>query len=322
MLIQICQAQSGITITEKIERLLAFCDSTGADEVLISKKGKPVVHWVRTDFSRLEIDSTMAEHCGSPYMYTASMVKSWTGLMIGILIDKGILDHADVPVCNYIPEWQAGCDNQITIRHLLTMTSGINKRPAANSVLSASNMNEYVVKIQPDNLPDTRFDYSNESVQLLGIIVERATGKPADEAFQEYLFEPLGIDSTSFSKDSFGNVVVYGGCTTTVNNAHTIGLLMLNKGIHKDRRIISEQWINESTSPGPMAGYYGFLWWLDNVSKYKNFAATGDLGQMTIVFPELELVFVRKQSCDLSLASRRMSWMGPQFLELISQVGE
>jgi hypothetical protein len=64
--------------------------------------------------------------------------------------------------------------------------------------------------------------------------------------------------------------------------------------------------------------YYGYLWWLDNQSANINYAATGDLGQMTIVFPDLGLVFVRRQNCDLSSESVAMRWMGPDFLKLVA----
>ncbi len=314
------QQSSAQTINaDNLNRLITFCDSTKADEVLLSHKGKTVARWKRTDFSALQRDTAIWE-CGTAYMYTASMVKSWTGLVIGILIDKGLINQVDDPVCKYIPEWKAGCENKITIRHLLTMTAGINKRPGAESILAHEDMNRYVLNLQPDTLPGIRFRYSNESVQLLGIIMERVTGKKADAVFDEYLFRPMKMDSSSLAKDAVGNVVVYGGCTTTVDNACKIGMLMRNQGLFEDQRIVSEQWVNESITPSPLAPYYGYLWWIDKSSKYWNYAATGDLGQMTIIFPDLDLIFIRRQSCDLSAASSRMSWMGPKFLELISGV--
>ncbi|MFM9948916.1 MAG: serine hydrolase domain-containing protein [Saprospiraceae bacterium] len=304
--------------TDNLNKLLEFCDATKADEILISHKGSILTHWKRTDFSQIQGGTSLAE-CNTPFMGTASMVKSWTGLVIGILVDKGLIKNIDELVCNYIPEWEAGCSNKITIRHLLTMTAGMN-RLGASGVLSKADMNHYVRNMQPDTLPGIRFSYSNESVQLLGILIEKVTEKKADDAFEKYLFQPMRIDSTTLSKDSVGNVILYGGCTTTVHNAHKMGMLMLKKGVFDGQRIVSEQWINESTTPGSLVPYYGYLWWIDKNSKYWNYAATGDLGQMTIVFPELDLVFVRKQSCDLSPASRNMSWMGPKFLELITRV--
>lgn len=303
---------------DNLNKLLAFCDSTKADEILIAHKEEIIKHWHRTDFRNLQTDTTLAR-CNNPYMPTASMVKSWTGLLIGILIDKGFIDNVDDYVCKYLPEWQIGCQNNITIKHLLTMTGGF-KRLGGGGILSQSDMNKFAWTLKPDTLPGIRFSYSNESVQLLGILAERVTKLKGDEIFNKYIIEPLEMDSTSFSKDSLGNIAFFGGCTTTVRNAYKVGQLMLNKGKWKDKQIVSEHWVIASTTPSQLAPYYGYLWWIDRNSKYWNYAATGDLGRMTIVFPELDLVFVRNQSCDLSPSSINMSWMGPQFLELIYKI--
>ncbi len=305
---------------DNLNSLVQYCDSTKADEIVISHHGKIITHWKRSDFNSIQGRDNIIE-CQTPYMGTASMVKSWTGLLIGVLVDKGLIHHVDDVVCKYIPDWEIACKNKITIKHLLTMTAGY-KRLGGAGVLSQSNMNQFVLALKPDTLPGIRFAYSNESVQALGILIEKVSGLKADEAFARYLFKPMGIDSTSFAKDASGNILVYGGCTTTASNAMKIGALMLNKGKVGDKQIVPEKWITESTTPGPLAPYYGYLWWIDKNAKYWNYAATGDLGQMTIVFPELNLVFVRRQSCDLSPASRNMSWMGGDFLNTIINLVE
>lgn len=306
--------------TENLSRLVEYCNTSKADEILIRHQDKILVHWKRTDMTGLQIDSH-ATPCLTPYMGTASMVKSWTGLLIGILVDKGYIQDINDAVCTYMPEWKIGCQQNITIRHLLTMTGGYN-RLGPRGVLSQKDMNQFVLNLEPDTLPGIRFSYSNESVQLLGIIAERVTGLRGDELFTTYLLQPLGMDSTSFSKDESGNIIFYGGCTTTVEDASRIGQLMLNQGQWKGNQMISSDWVTASTTPGPLAPYYGYLWWLDKNAPHWNFAATGDLGQMTIVFPDLHLVFIRKQACDLSPSSLSMSWMGPTFLEHICSIIE
>lgn len=202
------------------------------------------------------------------------------------------------------------------------MTAGFNRRTGARGILSQEDGNTYVLNLKPDTVRQVRFDYSNESVQLLGLLIERVTDKTADKVFEELLFEPLGMDSTFLGKDNTGNVVVYGGAITTVQDAHQVGLLMLQCGKFDGKQILSSNWVNMSVTPGKLAPYYGQLWWIDKNSRYWNYAATGDLGQMTIVFPDLDLVIIRRQSCDSSRASRAMSWMGPRFLNLIMSLVE
>lgn len=273
---------------EKLNVLIEFIDSSKADEIIISHQGEIITNWKRTDYSKLQIDHNLSK-CQSPYMGTASMVKSWTGLLIGILIDKKYIKNVNDLVCKYLPEWQQGCHNNITIKHLLTMTGGFN-RLGARGILSHSDMNKFALTLKPDTLPDIKFSYSNESVQLLGILAERVTKLKGHEIFDKFLIGPLEMDS------------------------------LLTKGVWKGKQIVSEQWVKESTTPSRLAPYYGYLWWIDKNSKHWNFAATGDLGQMTIVFPDLQIVFIRKQSCDLSQSSLNMSWMGPKFLELIQGI--
>lgn len=290
--------------TVKIQQLIAFCQTSKADEILLLHNNQPIAHWKNPD-------------CDSIYMGTASMVKSWTGLVLGCMLERGLIGSTDDPVCKYLPEWKPGCEKDIRIRHLLTMSGGLNRR-GGRGVLSKADMNAYLLQLSPDTLPDIRFSYSNESVQLLGMLMEKVSGKTADQLFREYLFEPLGMDSTSLGKDSSGSFIVYGGCRTTVEDAAQVGKLMLNKGQCQGKQIIPAQWIERSVSPSKLAPYYGFLWWLDYQSAHKNYAATGDLGQMTIVFPDLGLVFVRRQQCDLSPESVAMRWMGPNFLQLLA----
>ena len=289
-----------------LTKLIEFSESTFTDEIMVVHKNKVVCHWKNMN-------------CDSLYLNTASMVKSWTGLVIGIMIDKKLISSEDDLVCQYIPEWKDGCSHKITIRHLLTMSSGLNTRRGAQGILAVDDMNDYALNIELDTLPDIRFNYSNESVQLLGVIIEKLTGKSANQYFHEILFDPLGMDSTSLAKDPIGNDMVYGGALTTLDDAANVGMLLINRGKYGNKQIVSESWIEKTITPSEKASFYGYLWWLDYNSEYKSFAAMGDGGQLTIVFPELDLVFLRQQSCNLEI-SGNMKWMGPDFLKLITSV--
>ena len=300
-------AQTNLQInSENLQELIEFSKATYTDEIMLVHGNEVICNWRNSD-------------CDSIYYNTASMVKSWTGLVIGILIDKGLIDSEDDLVCSYIPEWKDGCKNQVTIKNLLTMSSGLNRRRGAEGILAVDSINQYVINLELDTLPNIRFGYSNESTQLLGIIIEKVSGKSANEVFQEVLFEPIGMDSTRLYRLSSGQDAVFGGAITTVNDAVNIGLIMLNGGKHNNQQIVSEGWVDKSITPSRMASFYGYLWWLDNNSEDKNYAATGDGGKLTIVFPELNLVFIRRQSCNLDI-SGNMPWMGPDYIKMIADV--
>jgi CubicO group peptidase (beta-lactamase class C family) len=289
-----------------LAKLIEFSEATFTDEIMVVHKNKVVCHWKNMN-------------CDSLYLNTSSMVKSWTGLVIGILIDSELISSEDDLVCQYIPEWKDGCTHKITIKNLLTMSAGLSTRRGAQGILAVEDMNDYALNVKLDTLPDMEFNYSNESVQLLGVIIEKLTGKSANEYFHEILFEPLGMDSTRLAMDPIGHDMVYGGASTTLDDAANIGMLMINGGKYDNKQIVSDSWIKKSITPSEKASFYGYLWWLDYNSEYKSFAATGDGGQLTIVFPELDLVFLRQQSCNLEI-SGNMTWMGPHFLKLIASV--
>jgi len=151
------------------------------------------------------------------------------------------------------------------------------------------------------------------------MVIENASGMKADDVFQKYLFDPLGMDSTHLVSDEAGNDIVFGGTKTTIRDAAQVGKLMMQDGKFNGKQLVSEEWIKASLTPGKHASYYGYLWWLDNVSPHHNYAATGDGGQLTIVYPELDLLFLRNQTC-FPEGGHSMPWMGPYFLNLISDI--
>lgn len=303
--------QSSKIDQQQLQKLLHFSDSTGANRAMVIYNSKT-------------IGSFSSASCDSVYMNTASMVKSWTGLAVGILIDKGLVKSENDAYCKYVPEWKSGCQNNVTIKQLLTMSSGLQKiRPASESILAQSDMNKFALNQEVTTKPGTKFSYSNEGVQLLGILIEKVSHESAGAFFKHNLFVPLDMDSTSLWKDESGNDIVYGGARTTIEDASKIGLLMLNKGVYKGERIISEKWIQKSTAPSESAAFYGYLWWLSPAQRntpMENYAATGDFGQLTIVFPNKNLIYLRQQSCNNNDPSKNMRWMGPDFLKLIGSV--
>ena len=304
-------AQSGAVDHQQVDRVLQFSDSTGATKAMLMHSGEV-------------IGSFSSEECDSTYMNTASMVKSWTGLAVGVLADQGKIS-VDDEVCEYLPDWEAGCKNDVTIKQLLTMSSGLLKiRPASKSILAQDDMNAFALKQDLPAEPGSRFSYSNEGVQLLGIMIEQITGQTANDFFTEHLFEPLGMDSTRLYVDKSGNDMVYGGAKTTVQDAAKIGQLVLNDGRYQGNQVISEDWISRMLTSSKTANYYGYLWWISpsHIGKpLENYAAMGDRGQLTVVYPNKNLVYVRQQSCKKE-GIPNMSWSGLEFYEMVGRVIE
>jgi CubicO group peptidase (beta-lactamase class C family) len=274
----------GLDVTA-IEDHRALCECSGADACLVAYKGKIVSEWYGPQYK-------------TP-IYTMSSIKSWTSVLSGMLIADGKIKNVDEPVSKFVPKWSEGPKAKVTIRHLLTMTSGLKQRlgrePGPDqSVGSVSDKNEFVIGLPLNYEPGERWSYSNEGAQLLSPVLEAAAGVPLADYAKTRLFEPLGMTHTRLSVDPKGHAWTYADAETTLRDFAKIGQLMLQRGKWGDRQIVPESWVRESTQACPQNGGYAYLWWLHGDPK--GFAAHGYRDTNCYVFPELELVVVRMQN--------------------------
>jgi hypothetical protein len=261
-----------------------LCTRTGADACLVVYKGKIVQERYYRSYK-------------APAMAMSS-TKSITGILLGMLIDDGKIKSVDEPVCTYIKEWCAGQKSKVTLKHLLTMTSGL-PRMFSEGVGSVGDKNPFVINLSLATEPGTVWAYSNEGVQLLSPILDKAAGEPLQEYARKRLFEPLGMRGTRLHLDERGHAWTYADMETTPRDFARIGLLMLNKGVWQGKRIVSESWVKQLTTPSQTLNpRYGLLWWLfDNP---KGYAALGYLDTNLYIFPEKDLIVVRMQSKPLA----------------------
>jgi CubicO group peptidase (beta-lactamase class C family) len=257
----------------------ALCQRTGADACLVIHHDRIVREWYSTRYT-------------TP-MYAMSSTKSVAGLLTGMLIDDGRLQSADASVCSLIATWCSGRRAKVTVRHLLSMTSGL-PMMQDSSVGFVNDKNAYVMHLVPTSEPGTTWAYSNEGAQLLSPIFERAAGEPIQDYAQRRLFAPLGMDSTRLHvyRD---HAWTYADMETTARDFARLGVLMLRQGRWKGRQIVSSEWITRSTQPSQSLNLrYGLLWWID--PEIRGYAAHGHLDTDLHVIPDLDLVIVRMQS--------------------------
>lgn len=192
-----------------------------------------------------------------------SASKSIVSIAIGLLMDKGYLENIDVPVAKFYPEWRQGNKKNITVRHLLDHTSGIQNVPNAGIEIEvAPDVIQLALCAELDDMPGKRFSYNNKASNLLSGIVEKASGLPLDKFLQQHLFTHLAIKDFSWMKDKAGNPLGMSGFQVLPEDLAKIGLLMLNKGKWNDKQVLSEQWIDQMFSPSEGDINYGFEWWL------------------------------------------------------------
>jgi CubicO group peptidase (beta-lactamase class C family) len=263
-----------------VQEHLALAKASGADGVLVAYRGKVDSEWYSSRYR------TPAS--------TMSSVKSITSLLTGLLVADGKL-AVDDPVSRFVPGWAEGRRARVSVRHLLTMSSGLGRTlEPSQSVGFAADKNGFVIGLEPTSEPGSRWDYSNEVVQLLSPILEKAAGVPLQDYARDRLFRPIGKDETRLQADAKGHAWTYANAETTLRDFARLGELMRNKGRWRGRQVVPEAWVDASTRPCPRKADYGYLWWL--IDDPKGFAARGYLDTHCCVFPGLELVVARIQA--------------------------
>ena len=235
-----------------------------------------------------------------------SMAKSVNSILIGCAIDDGLILSVDEPVTKYIPEMAKNGFEKVTIKHLLQMTSGIkfnesyyNPFGDAASFYYGFNLPKQISKMTLKNEPGTKFEYSSGDSQVLGLVLERALkGKKISVYLQEKIWQPLGMEfDATWSLDQEQNGLEKTFCclNARARDFAKIGRLYKNKGNWNGKQIVSEKWVETSTTPDATAGgvnYYKYQWWLPT-SSTTDFMAVGILGQYVYVSPEKNLIIVR-----------------------------
>jgi CubicO group peptidase (beta-lactamase class C family) len=245
-----------------------------------------------------------------------SASKSAISLLVGIAIDRKLIASTDEPVVKFFPEYQsvkkAGWD-AVTLRHLLTMSSGIKWDETLN--WTDPKNDEPHLGFEPDPIryvlekpiaapPDTLWVYNGGGTDLLGNILERVSGKPLEAFAREALFQPL--DGRDFEWKSYpknGKIAAAPGLRLRPRDAAKLGQLVLNRGTWNGRQIVSADWIAQSTTPrfqatGYFGGtlFYGYHWWmgrsLSEGKEVKWVAAFGWGGQRIFIVPDLDLVMM------------------------------
>src|SRR5882757_2061030 len=243
-----------------------------------------------------------------------SASKSVISLLVGIAIDRKLIATADEPVVRFYPEYaavkSAGWD-QITLRHLLTMSSGMqwdenrgwtdpkNDEPHLGSETDPI---RYVLSKPVAKPPDALWTYNGGGTDLLGNILERVSGKPLEVFAREVLFQPLGISDVEWKNyPQNKKVAAATGLRIRPRDAAKIGQLLLNRGAWDGKPIVSADWIEQSIKPrfqavGYFSGlfFYGQQWWLGRSisegTEVKWISAMGSGGQRIFIVPDRDLV--------------------------------
>lgn len=262
-----------------------------------------------------------------------SATKSITSALLGIAIDRGYIQSVEQKVFDFFPEYasllvQEPAKSNITIQHLLTMTSGLTYDDESLPYTHPNNdMNRFYTSSDPIKFllakplfaaPGTIFDYDNCNTNILGQIISKATEMRVDYFAKEFLFDKLDITSLQWQIVRNNIVLCSGDLHLKPRDMAKFGLLFLNRGQWQGESLISSAWCKLSTTaylnPNDynreftIADGYGYQWWQKSYTyhskSYRSYFAWGWGGQTIIIIPELNLVVVTTAG----------NWYDPEFI--------
>lgn len=260
--------------------------------------------------------------------FLASVSKTITSVLFGVAIKEGFIDNVDGKVIDIFPEYKdilTGAKSEVTIKQLLTMSSGLAWDESSSSYGNPTN--DVTAMFDSDDplafvlshpllySPGTQFLYNSGGTNVLGAVIQKYSGKSLLDFGNEYLFNPLNIQGGGWQRLSPDYYFASGGIFLRPRELAKIGYLFLNNGYWGDKQIITPDWISESVQKHigtqgrtlPLAHGYGYQWWLEdfqaNGHTYNSFLAAGWGDQYMFIFPVEELMIVFNGGNYLSAGS-------------------
>ena len=243
-----------------------------------------------------------------------SVTKGIMALLTGIAIDKGFIENTKQKVMDFFPNYTVKRGEKtiydVTIEHLLTMTAPYKYRSEPwTKVCTSQDWTKAALDLLGGKSGITgEFKYATLGIQILVGIIENASGMKCIDLANEYLFSPLDIPEhrihgDSSKEDQFDflmnknprenewysdpqdTVTAGWGLTLSALDMAKIGYMLINGGVYNDKRVVSNEWIVQMTSPKLQLGerfgnmQYGYLWYRPHKDK-PVFAAIGDCGNV------------------------------------------
>ncbi len=268
-----------------------------------------------------------------------SIAKSFLSSLFGIAINQNLVESVDEKVSKYLVEWTNPAveeeKQRMTIRHLLTMSSGLEwneddyyNDQSQNDVFIMAETGgflQYVLAKPSINEPGTQWYYSSGDSMLLSGILERAVNMTAYEFAQEHLLRPIGAVGITWDSDPAGHTIGGWGVSAAVREYAKFGYLYLRNGEWAGQQIVPRQWVEDSTRPArDDVTWYGYQWWLASVLQGfqgsivppGTFLAWGIYTQQIFVIPEEDIVIVRVGN---DANPYNDEWREVEFLTLVLQ---
>lgn len=248
-----------------------------------------------------------------------SVAKTLVAILIGIAVEDGDINSLNDPVYKYLPEFSEKGKDEVTIKHLLEMASGLDweesgKNPFSDNAESyyGSELKRLVLGQSMENMPGKTFKYQSGNSQLLGYILEAATGEDLSEYAESKVWRKIGAEHDAFwSLDKeLGDEKAFCCMYATARDYARLGQLLLNKGCFNDEQIIPSWFYYEMVTPQKLEtedgipNYrYGLHTWSYQDPEGKVDYCRGINGQYVITIPSENLLIVRLGSKKMPLVT-------------------
>jgi len=234
-----------------------------------------------------------------------SVAKSITSTLVGAAIKDGYIKSINDKVSDYIPDLKGSVYDNVTIRHLLTMTSGVKWNedyadPKSDVALFDAHKADpgvdatvsYMRKLKREAPPGAAWVYKTGETNLVGVLVSSATKKNLSDYLSEKIWRPFGMEQdASWLLGSTGHEI--SGCCiqASTRDFGRFGVFMLGGGIANGKPVLPESWLAAATTKqvdtAPPGYGYGYQWWTMDDGTY---TAKGIFGQGIFVDPNRNLV--------------------------------
>jgi CubicO group peptidase (beta-lactamase class C family) len=266
------------------------------------------------------------------YGHVQSITKSVTSLVFGIVKSAGYIDSLDQTLYSIIPDKfpSEAAKRGITLRHLLTMTSGLRFDNDDFSVKIYGDKPDdpvkYILNKPLYARPGEKFYYRDADPHLVSYAIQRLTGRTLAQWADQRLFAPLNIRDYYWESDHTGTSSGAHGLHLKPRDMAKIGQLVLDNGRWKGIQVVDSTWVAVSTqkqvttdhTAEPHVYFYGFYWWI--LPRWQAFSAWGAGGSYIFIVPAKEMIVVMTSMPDVDNEVMNTNLMS--FEELIAPLLE
>jgi CubicO group peptidase (beta-lactamase class C family) len=291
---------------EAAQALVEFAEETTSNIVIATGAGEVLLE---TYHATADADATMLTN-------SMSMAKTLVAMLVGVAIDKGVIQSVDEPIGKFLKEFESDPRGKITIRNLLQMESGLASQDAGfplthlQAMYFGDSPHRRALSVPAVEPLGVSYDYNSVNTQLLLIIVERAMGDDFESLLSRFVWQPLALDDgfgwrASKAGDAKGFCCVF----ATARAWAAIGAVLLGATEHDESepRVVSRSWLQDMLTPAASVPNYGYQIFLGTTTSGQVPYAmmVGTPQQVVVVFPTLGLVAVRVGNEHPQFSGRR-----------------